>query len=85
MSLNISLLKKNKDQGKKVEEKPKPVLYFGKTVKQDTLNENYNPFDITPLEMRRIKQSVHLTDDALKKLWDREKMIKEYESDLSYI
>jgi hypothetical protein len=35
--------------------------------------------------MRRIKQSVHLTDDALKKLWEREKMIKEYENDLNYI
>jgi hypothetical protein len=28
---------------------------------------------------------VHLTDDALKKLWDREKMIKEFENDLNYI
>ena len=37
------------------------------------------------MEMRRIKQSVHLTDDALKKLFERERMIEEYQNDLDYI
>ena len=70
--------------------KPKPIpekpqLCFGKTIQQETINENYNPFSITTMEMRRIKQSVHLTDDALKKLFERERMIEEYQNDLDYI
>lgn len=34
--------------------------------------EPYNPFQITDLEMKRIKQTVHLSDESLKKLWERE-------------
>jgi hypothetical protein len=67
---------------KRREERPQTA--FGTTVKEKR-EEEYNPFGITALEMRRIRQSVHLTDEALKKLWEREKMIKEYEHDLSYI
>jgi hypothetical protein len=37
------------------------------------------------MEMRRIKQSIHLGDEALKKLWERDKMIEEYQGDLDYI
>jgi len=40
--------------------------------------EEYNPFQITELEMRRIKQSVHLSDESLQKLWEREQMIREF-------
>ena len=32
----------------------------------------YNPFQITDLEMKRIKQTVCLSDESLKKLWERE-------------
>jgi hypothetical protein len=41
-------------------------------------DEEYNPFQITELEMRRIKQSVHLSDESLQKLWEREQMIREF-------
>lgn len=54
-SLSISLLKKHKEPKKEESLKQKPQLYFGKTVKPEEINDNYNPFDITPLEMRRIK------------------------------
>jgi hypothetical protein len=47
--------------------------------------EEYNPFQITELEMRRIKQSVHLSDESLKKLWDMEQQIRTTESDLMHI
>jgi len=47
--------------------------------------EPYNPFQITDLEMKRIKQSVHLTDESLKKLYEREQQIKHTEADLIHI
>lgn len=35
--------------------------------------------------MRRIKQSVHLSDESLQKLWEMEQKIRTAESDLTYI
>jgi hypothetical protein len=35
--------------------------------------------------MRRIKQSVHLTDEALKRLWEMEQKIRTTESALNFI
>ena len=54
-------------------------------MKEEEDNKNYNPFSITTMEMRRIKQSIQLTDEAHKKLFEREKMIEEYQNDLDYI
>ena len=63
----------------------KPQLCFGKILKEEEDNTNYNPFSITAMEMRRIKQSIQLTDEAHQKLFEREKMIEEYQNDLDYI
>ena len=35
--------------------------------------------------MRRIKQSVHLSDESLQKLWEMEQKIKQAETDLNFI
>lgn len=47
--------------------------------------EDYNPFHITKQEMIRIKQSVHLSDESLQRLWEMEQRIKQTEKDLDFI